>query len=96
LKDKQDLGIETEANYGEDKTTLKQTLFHNSHMIYGVLDWTLEGLLKLLNSGDIKESEFKEFIPKLKNDVEQYSFYLEQSSYLGTNTMREATPTIQY
>src|SRR5680860_924828 len=52
-----------ESNYTKDK------LFSIiAHDLRGPIS-ALEGLLKLLNTGDIKESEFRRFIPKLKNDV---------------------------
>lgn len=74
-----------ESNYTKDK------LFSIiAHDLRGPIS-ALEGLLKLLNTGDIKESEFRRFIPKLKNDVNSISFTLNNLLSWGQSQMKEAT-----
>ncbi|HLT52096.1 MAG TPA: tetratricopeptide repeat-containing sensor histidine kinase [Arenibacter sp.] len=57
----------------------------------------LESLLKLLNTGDMDSSEFMGFVPKLKNDVNNISFTLNnllswgQSQLKGMNTIPAKT-----
>src|SRR5690606_33801763 len=57
----------------------------------------LESLLKLLNTGDMDSSEFMGYVPKLKNDVNNISFTLNnllswgQSQLNGMNTIPAKT-----
>tara|TARA_R110002050_G_scaffold188386_4_gene322796 strand:- start:12368 stop:14416 length:2049 start_codon:yes stop_codon:yes gene_type:complete len=86
---KQDLELR-EAELWEINNTKNKLFSIIAHDLRGPIG-ALEGLLKLLNSGDIKESEFKEFIPKLKNDVNSISFTLNNLLSWGQSQMREAT-----
>ncbi|MCK0145501.1 tetratricopeptide repeat-containing sensor histidine kinase [Arenibacter sp. F26102] len=86
---KQDLE-QREAELWETNNTKNKLFSIIAHDLRGPIG-ALEGLLKLLNSGDIKESEFKEFIPKLKNDVNSISFTLNNLLTWGQSQMREAT-----
>jgi signal transduction histidine kinase len=86
---KQDLE-QREAELWESNNTKNKLFSIIAHDLRGPIG-ALEGLLKLLNSGDIKESEFKGFIPKLKNDVNSISFTLNNLLSWGQSQMREAT-----
>ena len=86
---KEDLELR-EAELWETNNTKNKLFSIIAHDLRGPIG-ALEGLLKLLNSGDIKESEFKEFIPKLKNDVNSISFTLNNLLTWGQSQMREAT-----
>ena len=86
---KQDLE-QRESELWETNNTKNKLFSIIAHDLRGPIG-ALEGLLKLLNSGDIKESEFKEFIPKLKNDVNSISFTLNNLLTWGQSQMREAT-----
>ncbi|MCM4162849.1 MULTISPECIES: tetratricopeptide repeat protein [unclassified Arenibacter] len=86
---KQDLE-QREAELWETNNTKNKLFSIIAHDLRGPIG-ALEGLLKLLNSGDIKESEFKSFIPKLKNDVNSISFTLNNLLTWGQSQMREAT-----
>jgi len=88
-RQKQDLELR-EAELWETNNTKNKLFSIIAHDLRGPIG-ALEGLLKLLNSGDIKESEFKEFIPKLKNDVNSISFTLNNLLTWGQTQMREAT-----
>ena len=86
---KEDLELR-ESELWETNNTKNKLFSIIAHDLRGPIG-ALEGLLKLLNSGDIKESEFKEFIPKLKNDVNSISFTLNNLLTWGQSQMREAT-----
>jgi signal transduction histidine kinase len=88
-KQKQDLELR-ESELWETNNTKNKLFSIIAHDLRGPIG-ALEGLLKLLNSGDIKESEFKEYIPKLKNDVNSISFTLNNLLSWGQSQMREAT-----
>ncbi|MCK0189054.1 tetratricopeptide repeat protein [Arenibacter sp. F20364] len=88
-KQKQDLELR-ESELWETNNTKNKLFSIIAHDLRGPIG-ALEGLLKLLNSGDIKESEFKQFIPKLKNDVNSISFTLNNLLTWGQSQMREAT-----
>lgn len=79
-----------EAELWETNNTKNKLFSIIAHDLRGPIG-ALEGLLKMLNSGDIKESEFKGFIPKLKNDVNSISFTLNNLLTWGQSQMREAT-----
>jgi len=86
---KRDLELR-ESELWESNNTKNKLFSIIAHDLRGPIG-ALEGLLKLLNSGDIKRSEFKEFIPKLKNDVNSISFTLNNLLSWGQSQMREAT-----
>tara|TARA_R110002049_G_scaffold64019_2_gene169549 strand:+ start:10990 stop:13074 length:2085 start_codon:yes stop_codon:yes gene_type:complete len=88
-RQKQDLELR-ESELWESNNTKNKLFSIIAHDLRGPIG-ALEGLLKLLNSGDIKESEFKEFIPKLKNDVNSISFTLNNLLNWGQSQMQEAT-----
>lgn len=86
---KQDLELR-EIELQESNNTKNKLFSIIAHDLRGPIG-ALEGLLKLLNSGDIKNSEFREFIPKLKNDVNSISFTLNNLLTWGQSQMEEAT-----
>lgn len=53
----------------------------------------LESALQMLNSGDMERSEFMAFVPKLKNDVNNISFTLNNLLSWGQSQMKMSTTT---
>jgi len=70
----------------ETKTKLFSIIGHDLRGPIGAL----QGLLKMLNDGEIKKSEFLEFMPKLRGDVDHISFTLNNLLSWGYTQMNGA------
>ncbi len=75
LKEKSKVVSERETQLNEINRTKTKLLSIIGHDLRGPIG-ALQGILKLFTEGEISKAEFLSFIPKLRNDVENISFAL--------------------
>ncbi|TAI48636.1 tetratricopeptide repeat-containing sensor histidine kinase [Flagellimonas allohymeniacidonis] len=75
LKEKSKVVSERETQLNEINRTKTKLLSIIGHDLRGPIGG-LQGILKLFTQGEISKTEFLSFIPKLRNDVENISFAL--------------------
>lgn len=78
--------LELQAS-NETKNKLFSIIAHDLRGPIGAL----ESVLKMLNTGDMDSSEFMAFVPKLKNDVNNLSFTLNNLLSWGQSQMNVST-----
>ncbi len=86
LKEKSEAVSEREAQLNEINKTKTKLFSIIGHDLRGPIGG-LQGLLKLFTDGEITKNEFISFIPKLKSDVENISFTLNNLLTWGQNQL---------
>src|SRR5690606_35197844 len=87
LKKKKENLEHREAELQASNDTKNKLFSSIAHDLRGPIG-ALESLLKLLNKGDMDSSEFMGFVPKLKNDVNNISFTLNNLLSWGQSQLK--------